>query len=40
MEADLIFKALEACGGNKSKASELLEISYPSLLQKIKLYDI
>jgi len=38
MEKSLISRALEATGGNKSKASELLQISYPSLLQKIKKY--
>jgi two-component system response regulator AtoC len=36
----LIEKALKITNGNKSKASELLELSYPSLLSKIKEYDI
>ncbi len=36
MERSLITRALEATGGNKSKAAGLLEISYPSLLSKIK----
>lgn len=40
MESSLIRRALEATGGNKSKASELLEISYPSLLAKMKEYHI
>jgi two-component system response regulator AtoC len=40
MERLLIGKALEATGGNKSRASELLEISYPSLLSKIKKYGL
>ena len=40
MEERLIGRALEATGGNKSKASELLEISYPSLLSKIKEYGL
>ncbi|HEB68520.1 MAG TPA: sigma-54-dependent Fis family transcriptional regulator [Desulfobulbus sp.] len=40
LEKRLIQRALEATGGNKSKASELLEISYPSLLHKIKAYGI
>ena len=40
METSLISRALQATGGNKSKAAELLEISYPSLLSKIKDYDI
>lgn len=40
MEKGLISRALEATGGNKSSAAKLLEISYPSLLHKIKEYDI
>ena len=40
METALIGRALQATGGNKSKAAELLEISYPSLLNKIKEYMI
>lgn len=40
MEKNLIRRALEATGGNKSQASELLEISYPSLLAKIKQYGL
>lgn len=40
MEKSLISRALEATGGNKSKAADLLEISYPSLLNKIKKYDL
>ncbi len=40
MEKSLIRRALEATGGNKSKAAELLEISYPSLLGKIKEYGL
>lgn len=40
MEKSLISRALEATGGNKSKAADLLELSYPSLLAKIKEYDI
>ena len=40
METALIGRALQATGGNKSKAAELLEISYPSLLTKIKEYSI
>lgn len=39
-EARLIRKALKVCAGNKSRASELLEISYPSLLKKIKQYHL
>jgi len=40
LEARLIARALDATDGNKSKAAELLEISYPSLLSKIKSYKI
>jgi two-component system response regulator AtoC len=40
LEAAMIKKALEQTGGNKSKASVLLEMSYPSLLSKIKEYSI
>lgn len=40
LEAAMIEKALEETAGNKSKASILLEISYPSLLNKIKEYSL
>jgi len=40
LEKRLIEKALTATGGNRTKASRLLEISHPSLLSKIKAYDI
>lgn len=40
METSLIGRALQATGGNKSKAAELLELSYPSLLSKIKEYGL
>jgi two-component system response regulator AtoC len=40
LEARLIARALARCGGNKSKAAALLAISYPSLLSKIKMYDL
>jgi two-component system response regulator AtoC len=39
VEARLISRALQTVGGNKSKASAMLEISYPSLLNKIKEYN-
>ncbi len=39
-EKDLITRALEKTGGNRSRAAELLEISFPSLLGKIKEYGI
>jgi len=40
MEKNLIGRALDATAGNKSRASEILEISYPSLLSKIKKYGL
>jgi two-component system, NtrC family, response regulator AtoC len=40
MEKNLIGRALDVTGGNKSRAAEILEISYPSLLSKIKKYNL
>nr|MBL0717503.1 sigma-54-dependent Fis family transcriptional regulator [Desulfobacterales bacterium] len=40
MEKRLILRALESTGGNRTKAGKLLEISHPSLLSKIKTYEI
>ena len=40
LEKRLIIKALEATNGNRTKAARILEISHPSLLSKIKAYDI
>ncbi len=40
LEARMIRAALEETGYNKSKAAQILEISYPSLLHKIKEYGI
>lgn len=40
IEKKLIVKALNSTGGNKTKAAYLLEISHPSLLSKIKAYNI
>jgi two-component system response regulator AtoC len=40
LEKRLITKALQATDGNRTKAARILEISHPSLLSKIKLYDI
>jgi two-component system response regulator AtoC len=40
LEQNLIRRALAATGGNRTQAAKLLEISHPSLLQKIKLYDL
>jgi len=36
----LMVKALHETGGNRVQASKQLEISYPSLLAKIKQYGI
>lgn len=38
MEKRLIGRAMEATGGNKSRAAQLLELSYPALLAKLKEY--
>jgi two-component system response regulator AtoC len=40
IEKHLITKALEETGGNRTRATQLLEISHPSLLSKIKAYKI
>lgn len=40
IEKKLIERALIKVAGNKSKASKILEISYPSLLAKIKEYNL
>ena len=40
LEAKLIALALSRCNGNKSRAALMLELSYPSLLSKIKLYSL
>ncbi|MCW5213284.1 sigma-54-dependent Fis family transcriptional regulator [Desulfobulbus sp. TB] len=40
VEKRLIRKALDRTKGNKSKAAEILEISYPSLLNKVKVYEL
>jgi two-component system response regulator AtoC len=40
MEKKLITKALKKTDGNRTQASRLLEISHPSLLSKIKSYNI
>jgi two-component system response regulator AtoC len=39
-ERRLITRALQETGGNRTQASRLLEISHPSLLSKIKAYNI
>jgi two-component system response regulator AtoC len=39
-EKRLITSALRATGGNRSRAAEMLELSFPSLLSKIKAYRI
>ena len=40
IEKELIKKAIDATGGNKTKAAELLEISHRALLYKIKEYGV
>jgi two-component system, NtrC family, response regulator AtoC len=40
LEADLIRRALQKTGGNRSQASRILEISHPALLSKIREYGI
>lgn len=40
IEKKLIAQALQKTGGNRTRAARLLEISHPSLLSKIKTYDI
>ncbi|MCJ7616690.1 MAG: hypothetical protein MUO43_09165 [Desulfobacterales bacterium] len=40
LEEILIKKALTKTEGNRTKAAQLLEISHPSLLSKIKAYNI
>ncbi len=39
-EKSLIEKTLKECNGNRSRAAGMLEISYPSLLNKIKEYQV
>ena len=40
LERRLIDRALKVTDGNKSRAAQMLEISYPSLLEKIKKYKL
>lgn len=40
LEKIMIIKALKATGSNRTQAARLLEMSHPSLLSKIKAYDI
>ena len=40
MEEKFITRALEETGGNRTRAAKLLEISHPSLLSKMKAYNI
>jgi two-component system response regulator AtoC len=40
LERNLIKKALELTGGNRSKASKILEVSRPMLISKIKEYNL
>jgi two-component system response regulator AtoC len=40
VEKDLITRALHETDGNRTRAARLLEISHPSLLSKMKAYEI
>ncbi|MGD8448589.1 MAG: sigma-54 dependent transcriptional regulator [Desulfobacterales bacterium] len=40
LEKKLITRSLKATAGNRTKAAKMLEISHPSLLSKIKTYNI
>jgi two-component system response regulator AtoC len=40
LEEDMITRALIATKGNRTQAAKLLEISHPSLLTKMKMYNI
>jgi len=40
VESRLIQKVLKNTGGNKTKAAEILQVSYKTLLTKIKEYEI
>ena len=40
LEKKMIIRALEETRGNRTRASKLLEISHPSLLSKMKVYEI
>jgi two-component system response regulator AtoC len=40
LERELIRRALEQTGGNRTQAARLLEISHPALLYKIKDYGL
>ncbi len=40
LEEQMITRALEETGGNRTRAAKILEISHPSLLTKIKAYAI
>jgi len=40
VEEDLITRALQKTAGNRTRAARLLEISHPSLLSKMKAYNI
>jgi len=40
VEAKMIEKVLRETGGNKTKAAEILQVSYKTLLNKIKDYGL
>ena len=39
-ERGILQRALDEAGWNRSEAARRLKISYPTLLQKIKLYNL
>ncbi len=39
-EKKILRQALEKTGGNKTRVAELLKVSYPSLLSKVKEYGL
>jgi len=40
LEKELIERALNKTGGNRTKAAKMLEISRPMLISKIKVYGL
>ena len=40
LERQLVVEALQQCDWNRTQASKSLGISYPTLLQKIRKYDL
>jgi two-component system response regulator AtoC len=40
LEKELIERALNKTGGNRTKAAKMLEVSRPMLISKIKVYGL